>query len=72
MSLWSTIESRLLTLNCRDNLARMTAGTELEVPNTLPGAGRQTTIGDGNIHRGADKGRLDMSLKRRLALQLQS
>jgi hypothetical protein len=55
-------ESRLFTLDSRNHLARVPTGTELEVPDPLPGTSRQTTIGNGNIHRSTNKCRLDMSL----------
>jgi hypothetical protein len=58
----SIAKSCLLTLDGRNHLARVPTGTELEVPDTLPGTGRQTTIGNGNIHRSTDERRLDMSL----------
>lgn len=58
----SITESRLLTLDSRNYLARVPTGPELQVPNTLPGTGRQTPIGNGNIHRSTDERRLDMSL----------
>lgn len=60
----SITELRLLTLDGRNHLARVPTGTELEVPDTLPGPCRQTTIGNGNIHRSTDERRLDMSLAR--------
>lgn len=45
-----SVESRLLTLDGRDNLARVSTRAKLEVPDTLPCASRQTAVGDGNIH----------------------
>lgn len=56
------VKSRLLTLNSRNYLASVPTGTELEVPNSLPGSRRQTTIRNRDIHRSTDKRRLDMSL----------
>ena len=56
-------QSSLLTLDSCNHFARVPTGTELEVPDTLPGTGRQTTIGNGNIHRSTDERRLDMSLE---------
>lgn len=65
-------ESSLLTLDSRNHLARVPTGTELEVPDTLPGTGRQTTIGNGNIHRSTDERRLDMSLEPESSISIAS
>lgn len=66
----SIIESSLFTLNSRDNLARVSTGTELEVPDSLPGTGSQTTIGDRDVHRSPDESRLDVSLAQMKELAL--
>jgi hypothetical protein len=56
------IQSSLLTLNGRNDLSRVPTSTELKVPNSLPGTGRQTTIGNGDADRGTNESGLDMSL----------
>jgi hypothetical protein len=66
----SIIESSLFALNSRDNLARVPTGTELEVPDSLPGTSSQTTIGDRDVHRSTDESRLDMSLAQMKELAL--
>lgn len=58
----SCVKSGLLALDCCDDLARVAACAELQVPDTLPGSSCETAIGDGDGYGGTDKGRLDMSL----------
>ena len=62
----SFVESCLLALNGCDDLARVAACAELQVPDTLPSSSCETAIGDGDGYRGTDKSGLDMSLQREM------
>lgn len=48
-------ESSLLAVNCGNHLPRVLARAELEVPDALPGAGRETAVGDGDVDRRTDQ-----------------
>lgn len=54
--------SCFLTLNRRDDLARVLARPELKVPDALPSASIQATVADGDGDAGANKTRLDVCL----------
>ena len=55
-------KSFLLTLDGGHHFSSMFPGSKLQIPNPLPRSRVQPAIRDGNIHRGADQGGLDMSL----------
>jgi hypothetical protein len=56
------IQSSLLSLDRRDNLATVPTRPELQVPNALPCSCCQATVRDRDIDRCANKGRFDVSL----------
>ena len=70
--LCSALESRFLALDRRNDLARVATCAELQIPNALPGASRQTAVGNGDVHGRADEGRLDMSLYRNQSVRQRS
>lgn len=56
------IRSSLLTLNGGDHLARVLACSEFQVPDPLPGARVQATVGDGHSDRCTDQTGFDVGL----------